>query len=35
MDGSLKHVLPALGIDASEDLTFMDYLRHHRLKPEK
>ena len=33
--GSYKRALPALGIAESDYLKFMDFLRHHRLKPEK
>ena len=33
--GSYKRLLPDFGIAESEYLKFMDFLRHHRLKPEK
>ncbi len=33
--GSYKCLLPDFGIPESEYLKFMDFLRHHRLKPEK
>ena len=32
-NGSYKRMLPAFGIDDSDYLRFMDFLRHHRLKP--
>ncbi|MDD2706763.1 MAG: sigma 54-interacting transcriptional regulator [Verrucomicrobiae bacterium] len=31
---SYKHLLPLLGLKDSEYLKFMDFLRHHQLKPE-
>jgi transcriptional regulator with GAF, ATPase, and Fis domain len=33
--GSYKNVLDAFGIAAGDYLRFMDFLRHHRLKPER
>jgi len=32
--GSYKRLLPRIGIDPGDYLKFMDFLRHHRLKPE-
>jgi transcriptional regulator with GAF, ATPase, and Fis domain len=32
--GSYKRLLRRIGVDASDYLKFMDFLRHHRLKPE-
>jgi len=32
--GSYKRLLPRIGIDAGDYLKFMDFLRHHRLKPD-
>jgi len=33
--GSYKRLVEVFGIDASDYLKFMDFLRHHRLKPER
>jgi len=33
--GSYKDMLPIFGLPESEYLKFMDFLRHHRLKPER
>jgi DNA-binding NtrC family response regulator len=33
--GSYKEMLPMFGLPESEYLKFMDFLRHHRLKPER
>jgi len=33
--GSYKRLLPAFGIAEADYLRFMDFLRHHRLKPER
>jgi transcriptional regulator with GAF, ATPase, and Fis domain len=33
--GSYKEMLPLFGLGGSEYLRFMDFLRHHRLKPER
>jgi transcriptional regulator with GAF, ATPase, and Fis domain len=33
--GSYKRLLTIFGIDAADYLRFMDFLRHHRLKPER
>jgi len=33
--GSYKGLLPHFGLEADEYLKFMDFLRHHRLKPER
>jgi transcriptional regulator with GAF, ATPase, and Fis domain len=32
--GSYKRLLPRIGVDPGDYLKFMDFLRHHRLKPE-
>jgi DNA-binding NtrC family response regulator len=34
-DGSYKDMLPLFGLDQGEYLRFMDFLRHHKLKPER
>ena len=33
--GSYKRALRAFGLPEAEYLKFMDFLRHHRLKPER
>ena len=33
--GSYKRMLALFGVDAADYLRFMDFLRHHRLKPER
>jgi transcriptional regulator with GAF, ATPase, and Fis domain len=33
--GSYKEMLPLFGLEPTEYLRFMDFLRHHKLKPEK
>ena len=33
-NGSYKRLLRRIGVDAADYLKFMDFLRHHRLKPE-